>query len=144
MPVRRDNPYANFNFVVEIDGVESGSFSEVELPEGEIEVVEYREGADRVSSARKLPGRVKYANVVLKRGIAGQTELFEWWKSVRDGGVDRRNVAIVLLDEARSPVQRWQLRDAWPTKLSYSRLVGLGNEVAIETLELAHEGFDTE
>ena len=144
MPVRRDNPYANFNFVVEIDGVESGSFSEVELPEGEIEVIEYREGADRVSSARKLPGRVKYANVVLKRGIAGRTELFEWWKSVRDGVVDRRNVAIVLLDEARSPVQRWRLRDAWPTKLSYSRLDGLGNEVAIETLELAHEGFDTE
>ena len=142
MPVRRDNPYANFNFLVELEGVEAGGFSEVDLPSGEIEVIEYREGADRVSSARKLPGRAKYANVVLKRGVAGRLELFDWWKSVRDGVLDRRNVAIVLLDEARSPVQRWVLRNAWPAKLDYSRLDGLGNEVAIETLELAHEGLE--
>ena len=144
MPVRRDNPYANFNFVVEIDGVDSGSFSEVELPQGEIEVIEYREGADPASAARKLPGRATFTNLVLKRGIAGRTELFEWWKSVRDGVVDRRSIAIVLLDEARTPVQRWHLRRAWPVKLSYSHLDGLGNDVAIETLELAHEGFETE
>ena len=144
MPVRRDNPYANFNFVVELGGEEAGGFSEVDLPSGEIDVIEYREGADRVSAARKLPGRVKYANVVLKRGIAGRLELYDWWKSVRDGSLDRRNVSITLLDEARQPVQRWVLRNAWPTKLDYSRLEGGGNEVAIETLELAHEGFETE
>jgi phage tail-like protein len=144
VPVRRDNPYANFNFVVEIDGVEAGGFSEVDLPSGEIEVIEYREGADRVSSSRKLPGRVKYANVVLKRGIAGRLELYDWWKAVRDGALQRRNVSITLLDEARNPVQRWGLRDAWPAKLDYSRLDARGNEVAIETLELAHEGFETE
>jgi phage tail-like protein len=144
VPVRRDNPYANFNFVVELGGQEAGGFSEVDLPSGEIEVIEYREGADRVSAARKLPGRAKYANVVLKRGIAGRLELYDWWKSVRDGSIDRRNVSITLLDEARQPVQRWVLRDAWPTKLDYSRLEGRGNEVAIETLELAHEGFETE
>lgn len=144
MPVRRDNPYANFNFVVELGGEEAGGFSEVDLPSGEIEVIEYREGADKVSSARKLPGRATYANVVLKRGIAGRMELFEWWKSVRDGAPARRNVTITLLDEQRNPVQRWLLRNAWPAKLDYSPLKGLGNEVAIETLELAHEGFETE
>ena len=144
MPVRRDNPYTNFNFVVEIDGVEAGDFSEVDLPSGEIEVIEYREGADRVSSSRKLPGRVKYPNVVLKRGVAGRLELFDWWKAVRDGALQRRNVSITLLDEARNPVQRWGLRDAWPAKLDYSRLDARGNEVAIETLELVHEGFETE
>ena len=144
MPVKRDNPYANFNFVVELGGEEAGGFSEVDLPSGEIEVIEYREGADKVSSARKLPGRVTYANVVLKRGIAGRLELFDWWKSVRDGSPDRRNVSITLLDEARNPVQRWMLRDAWPAKLDYGPLNALGNEVVIETLELAHEGFETE
>jgi phage tail-like protein len=144
MPVRRDNPYANFNFVVELGGEEAGGFSEVDLPSGEIEVIEYREGADRVSAVRKLPGRVTYANVVLKRGIAGRLELYDWWKSVRDGSIDRRNVSITLLDEARQPVQRWVLRNAWPAKLDYSRLDARGNEVAIETLELAHEGFETE
>ena len=144
MPVRRDNPYANFNFVVELGGEEAGGFSEVDLPSGEIEVIEYREGADRVSSARKLPGRVTYPNVVLKRGVAGRLELFDWWKAVRDGSLDRRNVSITLLDEARNAVQRWVLRNAWPAKLDYSRLDARGNEVAIETLELAHEGFETE
>jgi phage tail-like protein len=63
---------------------------------------------------------------------------------VRDGSIDRRNVSITLLDEARQPVQRWVLRNAWPAKLDYSRLDARGNEVAIETLELAHEGFETE
>ena len=144
MPVRRDNPYANFNFVVELGGQEAGGFSEVDLPSGEIEVIEYREGADKVSSARKLPGRVKYPNVVLKRGLAGRLEFFDWRKSVRDGSPDRRNVSITLLDEARNPVQRWVLRNAWPAKLDSGRLNALGNEVAIETLELAHEGFETE
>lgn len=144
MAVRRDNPYANYNFVVQLGGDEVGGFSEVDLPDGELEVIEYREGSDSVSSARKLPGRVKYANVMLKRGLAGRGELFQWWKSVRDGQVARRDVAITLLDEQRQPVQRWVLRNAWPTKLDYSPLNALGNEVAIESLELAHEGFETE
>jgi phage tail-like protein len=63
---------------------------------------------------------------------------------VRDGTPDRRNVTITLLDEQRNPVQRWRLRNAWPAKLDFSRLQALGNEVAIETLELAHEGFETD
>jgi len=142
--VQRDDPYANFNFVVDVGLGDDLGFSEVDLPSGEVEVIEYREGADRVSSARKLPGRATYPNVVLRRGVAGRTDLFDWWKSVRDGDLQRRNVSVTLLDEARKPVQRWLLRNAWPTKLSYSRLSGLGNEVAIETLELAHEGFETE
>ncbi|HUP32194.1 MAG TPA: phage tail protein, partial [Gaiellaceae bacterium] len=129
-------------FVVELGGEEVGGFSEVDLPSGEIEVIEYREGSDKSSAARKLPGLAKYGNVALKRGITGRTELFDWWKSVRDGSPARRNVSITLLDEARNPVQRWVLRDAWPAKLDHGRLEGLGNEVAIETLELAHEGFE--
>lgn len=144
MAVQRDNPYANFNFIVDIGAGDEAGFSEVDLPSGEIEVIEYREGADRVSSARKLPGRVRYPNVVLKRGIAGRTDLFDWWKSVRDGAVQRRTVTITLLDEAHGPVQRWVLRNAWPAKLEGPTLNALGNDVAIETLELAHEGFETE
>jgi phage tail-like protein len=142
--VQRDNPYANYNFIVDMGLGDDIGFSEVDLPEGEIEVIEYREGADKVSSARKLPGRVSYPNAVLKRGVAGRLELFDWWRSVRDGSPDRRNVSITLLDEARNPVQRWVLRNAWPTTLDYSPLNALGNEVVIETLELVHEGFETE
>ena len=144
MAVQRDNPYANFNFLVDIGQGDEAGFSEADLPEGRIEVIEYREGNDKVSSARKLPGRVSYPNVVLRRGLAGGLELFDWWKAVRDGSPDRRNVAITLLDEQRTPVQRWRLRNAWPAKLDFSSLNALGNEVVIESLELAHEGFDTD
>ena len=143
MPTKRDNPYANFNFLVRLGGEEAAGFSEVELPEGRVEAIEYREGADR-GAARKLPGRVSYGNLVLRRGLAGGTELYDWWRAVRDGQPDRRDVAIILLDEARNAVATWLVRDAWPTKLAFSRLAGRGNEVVIETLELAHEGFELE
>lgn len=145
MAVQRDNPYGNYNFVVELGGgKEDAGFSEVVLPAGEIEAIEYREGSDRVSAPRKLPGRVAYPNVVLRRGIAGRLELFEWWKAIRDGDLQRRDVRITLLDEQRQPVQSWRLRNAWPAKLDGPTLNALGNEVAIETLELAHEGFEVE
>lgn len=144
MPVERDDPYLNFNFLVEIDGVEVGGFSEVSLPTAEVQVVEYREGADRQSSARRLPGRVSYGRLVLRRGFAGNATLFQWWQSVAEGAVDRRNVRIVLLDEGRSPVATWQVRRAWPAKLESSDLDALGNDVVIETLELEHEGLRLE
>ena len=144
MGVKRDNPYLNFNFIVDIGVGDELGFSEVEVPSGEIEVIEYREGADRVNTARKLPGLAKYPNVTLKRGITGSTDLFEWWKSVRDGQVVRRNVTITLLDEQRQAVYRWLLRNAWPVKIEGPTLNASGNEVAIETLELAHEGLEIE
>ena len=142
MAVQRDNPYLNFNFLVDLGLGDELGFSEVEVPSGEIEVIEYREGGDRVNSARKLPGLTKYPNVTLKRGITGRTDLFEWWKSVRDGQAQRRNVTITLLDEQRQAVLRWHLRDAFPVKIEGSSLNATGNEVAIETLELAHEGLE--
>lgn len=144
MGVKRDNPYLNFNFIVDIGAGDELGFSEAEVTSGEIEVIEYREGADRVNTARKLPGLAKYPNVTLKRGITGSTDLFEWWKSVRDGQVVRRNVTITLLDEQRQAVYRWLLRSAWPVKIEGPTLNASGNEVAIETLELAHEGLEIE
>jgi phage tail-like protein len=144
VPVQRDNPYPNHNFSVDIGRGDNTWFSEVELPAGEVEVIEYREGADKTSAARKLPGRVRYGNAVLRRGISGRTELFEWWKAVRDGTIDRRTVVITLHDEQQQPVQRWVLRNAWPAKYEASDLNAKGNEVMVETLELAVEGIELE
>jgi phage tail-like protein len=144
VPVQRDNPYANFNFVVEIDGLEEIGFAEVELPAAEIETIEYREGADRTNASRKLPGRVRYGNLVLRRGLSGRLELWQWFEGVRNGQPDRRNVTVRLLDEARTPVQQWRFRDAWPVKYDPSDLNAKGNEVAIELLELAVETIDVE
>ena len=115
MAVQRDNPYPNFNFSVDI-GASVGEigFAGVEIPAAEIGVIEYREGADRASAVRKLPGRVSYGNVVLHRGIDGGLSLWEWFKAVRDGDLQRRNVMITLLDE-QTPVgsMRW---NAPPTR----------------------------
>jgi len=139
---RRDDPYLNFNFVVEIEGEAAAGFSEAELPAGRIEVVAYREGTDRTSAARLLPGRVEYGPLVLRRGFSGDAALFQWWQAVVEGNLDRRNVSVILLDEKRQEVGRWNLRRAWPAKYEPPSLRGLGNDVAIETLELAHEGIE--
>ena len=145
MAVQRDNPYPNHNFEVSIAGIADDNlgFSEVELPSGEIAVIEYREGRD-AATVRKLPGLVTYPNVTLKRGINGYLALYNWWKSARDGNIQRADVSITLLDERRQEVMRWNLSRAWPVKLEAGPLNAQGNEVAIETLELAHEGFEIE
>ena len=144
MAVQRDNPYPNHNFEVSIVGVADDlGFSEVELPSGEIDVIEYREGRD-ATTVRKLPGLVTYPNVTLKRGINGYLELYNWWKFARDGNIRRSDVTIKLLDEQRQEVMRWNLSRAWPVKLEAGPLNARGNDVAIETLELAHEGFEIE
>jgi phage tail-like protein len=139
---RRDDPYLNFNFLVEIEGEPAAGFNEADLPAGRIEVVAYREGTDQTSAARLLPGRVEYERLVLRRGFSGDAALFQWWRAVAEGNLDRRNVSVVLLDEKRQDVARWNLVRAWPTKYEPPSLRGLGNDVAIETLELAHEGIE--
>jgi phage tail-like protein len=144
MPTVRDDPYGRFNFVVEIDGIARAGFSEVEGLGGEIDVVAYREGSDKTNSFRLLPGLVRYPRVVLRRGFAGDASLFGWWRAVRDGTLDRRSVSIMLLDETRQPVARWNLRRAWPAKWEAPSLNAKASDVAIETLELVHEGIDLE
>jgi phage tail-like protein len=95
-----------------------------------------------VNATRKLPGLAHYANIVLRRGITGDSTLWRWFDEVRDGNVARRDVAVVLLDESRQPVVRWRLQNAFPVKWKGPDLNAKGNEVAIETLELAVERID--
>lgn len=137
-------PYRNFNFLVEIDGVERAGFSEAILPTAELDVVEYREGADKTSVSRKLPGRLRLGNLVLRRGIAGDLTLWQWFAKVADGDLERRNVAVILLDASRQPVRRWLLHEAWIVKIEGPALNAKGNEVAIETLELTCERLEVE
>ena len=138
---RRD-PFKNYSFLVEIDGIASSAFKSVSGLAAEAEVIEYREGSDPVSSSRKLPGRVEYPNVRLSRGLTTSRDLWDWWRTVVDGSLERRNVAITLLDDSRTPVLRWLLRNAWIAKFEAPDLEAEGNEVAIETIELAHEGLE--
>ena len=141
-PAARRDPFKNYSFLVEIDGIASAAFRSVSGLAAEAEVIEYREGSDALSSSRKLPGRVRYPNVTLRRGITASHDLWDWWQTVVDGTVQRRNASITLLDDSRTPVLRWLLRNAWIAKIEGPNLEAGGNEVAIESIELAHEGLE--
>jgi phage tail-like protein len=138
---QRDDPYKAFIFLVEIDGIARAAFSEVSGLESETAVVEYRMGAEP-TTVRKLPGLTKYANIVLRRGVTKDDELWNWRKAVVDGNVDRRNGSITLLDDSHNEVVRWNFYNGWPSKWEGPALDAKANEVAIETLEIAHEGLE--
>ncbi len=141
MPANRNDPYRNFNFQVEVNGQSIGDFSEVSGLGMEVEQAEYRSGTDGGNSVRKLTGIRKFTNVTLKRGVTKDLTLFNWIRNVGDGVSDRRTVDIILLDEGRQEVVRWKLENAWPVKWSGPALNAKGDEVAIESLELAYEGI---
>ena len=145
----RTDPFPAFNFEVLIQGItDDGSpakagFAEVSGLEIDVAVIEYRTGGEDIT-VRKLPGLRKYTNIVLKRGYTNDLSLWNWMKSVLDGQAVRADGSIVLLDEARQPVMRWKFRRGFPCKLVGPTLNAKGNEVAIETLEIAHEGLTIE
>ena len=137
----RNDPYKNFNFRVEIDGVALAGFSECSGLRLEIEVIEYREGSDP-SSVRKLPGLAKVGDITLKRGITASKELHDWVDSVRNGVANRKNGVIILLDDERKEVARWRFFDAFPRKWEGPNLDAKGSDVAIETLTLCCERLE--
>lgn len=139
---KRKDPYKSFRFLVEIDGIVQGGFNEVTIPESAQDPIEYREGSD-MPTVRKIPGLIKYGNVVLKWGTTDSLELYAWRKEVENGQMAsaRKNMAVIVLDEEGNPVSRWEFREAWPTKYDAPDLKATGNEIAIETLEIAHEGM---
>jgi phage tail-like protein len=139
---RRD-PYRNFRFRVEIDGIASAGFSEAVIGETVTEAIDYREG-NEPTRVRKLPGLHKFANVTLKRGMTASMDLYNWHKQILDGdiGSARRNVAIVVIDQSGMDAARFHIHDAWPVKYQAGDLIAKGNEVLIETLELANEGIE--
>jgi phage tail-like protein len=140
---RRD-PYRSFNFQLEIDGVPLGAFSEVSGLTAEGDAVDYREGVDVQQNVRKLPGLRKYSNITLKRGYTQDKSLWRWYGNIVNGQPDRRDVTIVLLNEARQPVLRWHAESAWINKIEGPSLKAAGNEIAMESVELVHEGLTIE
>jgi phage tail-like protein len=140
---RRD-PYRSFNFQLEIDGVPLGAFSEVSGLTAEGDAVDYRDGVDVQQNVRKLPGLRKYTNITLKRGYTQDKSLWQWYENIVNGQPDRRDVTIVLLNEARQAVLRWHAENAWINKIEGPSLKAAGNEIAMESVELVHEGLTIE
>ena len=132
------DPFTNFNFLVEIDGITRAAFQECSGFDSTIDVIEHREGGEN-TTLRKLPGMTKYSNIVLKWGMTDGCELHQRHRRAVEGRIERKNGPIVLLNRSGDEVGRWNFERAWPTKYDGPDLNAEGNDVAIETLELAHE-----
>lgn len=135
----RKDPYRSYNFLVEIDGITRAGFRECSGLDSTQDPIDYREGTDPLTT-RKLPGLVKYSNISLKSGMTDDAELWEWRKKAMEGKVERKNASIVLLDDTGTEKVRWNFINGWPTKWTGPTFNATGNEVAIETLEIVHEG----
>jgi phage tail-like protein len=137
-------PMPAYHFRVEWGGTNVG-FMEVSGLNINIDVTEYRNGADPSQTLRKMPGLIHYSNVSLKRGITkGDTDFIKWINTIRLNIVERRDVVVTLLDGDHSPVMTWKLHNAFPVKYYGPVLSGNSSDIAIEELELAHEGLTVE
>ena len=137
-------PLPVFHFNVEWGGTRLG-FTEVTGLTQENQAIEYRDGSFPEYSAIKMPGLRKFANVVLKRGIVkSDNDFYKWLSTVKLNKVERRDVVISLLNEEHAPVMVWKIHNAFPVKVEGPALKATGNEVAIESIELAHEGLEVQ
>lgn len=136
----RKDPYRSYNFLVEIDGITRAGFREVTGLDTAQDPIEYREGTDPLTT-RKISGLVKYSNITLKWGITDDAQLFQWRQTAVDGKAERKNGSIVLLDDTGAEKYRWNFREGWPTKWTGPSFNATAHEVAIEMIEIAHEGI---
>ncbi|MFZ5744014.1 MAG: phage tail protein [Pseudomonadota bacterium] len=145
--IQRNDPYSSYNFLITVNGISndgnavSGSFKEIGGLEFEVSPIEYRNGSE-ATTVRKMPGLVKYTNLSCKRGITGDLVFWNWVLAGVKGQVQRADGSIILLDENRAEVMRWNFRRAWPSKYTGPSLNAANNEIALESLEICHEGLE--
>ncbi len=134
-------PLPKFYFQVEWDGAKL-SFQEVSGLDVEAQIIEYRAGDSKAHSTIKMPGIKKSGNVTMKKGIyTGDNKFWDWWSQIKLNTIKRIPVIISLLDEGDAPTMVWTLENAWPTKITGTDMKSDGNEVAVESIEIAHEGL---
>lgn len=139
-PARSDDVrLSSLQVAITFDGMPTAYFRSVSGLSIEIEVVEFREGG--IGDVHKLPGRVKYPNLVLKQGFSGASELQKWAFRIAAGQFEHKNATIVISDQKNQVIVRYALTNGWPTKWEGPEFDASSNEVAIETIEIAHEGL---
>lgn len=128
-------------FSVVIDGYEIASFSDLQGITAEVEPVAYLESNDQQVKYNQLPGKLKPPTVTLKRGKNGSMELWAWHESVRKGAMDaaRRSCSLIMYNAAGTPVAKYWLEKAWPSKLEISAMKAGASEVMYETVTLVCE-----
>lgn len=138
---QRVDPFLNYNFLVELDGITRAAFTEVTGLDTTIEPVDYREGGEN-GTVRKLPGLTRFGNITLRWGMTADRELYDWHRQAVLGNVQRKNGSIVVLDRQGAEVARWNFVNAWPTKYDIPDFNSTANQAAVEALELVHEGVE--
>ena len=138
---RTNDPYRNFRFRLEVQGIQQAGFSECSGFGTDVDVVEYREG-NEATTVRKLSGLTKYSNVTLKWGITDNMDIYKWHKDVVAGKIERKSGSVIGQDEEGNDTVRWNFINAWPSKYDPPDFNAKGNEVAIEMLELVCEGVE--
>ncbi|SHO62244.1 MULTISPECIES: phage tail protein [Algoriphagus] len=137
-------PVSVFHFQVEWGGTRIG-FTEVSGLSIELQTIDYREGSSLEYHVSKMPGIPQYSNITLKRGVfRADNEFFQWLNTVKKNNIERRDLTISLLNEEHEPVMVWKVKDAFPCKVEGPTLNSTGNEVAVETIEICHEGLAIE
>ncbi|MFZ0771180.1 MAG: phage tail protein [Candidatus Sulfotelmatobacter sp.] len=137
----RKDPWRGYNFKLEIDGISRNGFRECSGLDATTAPVDYREGTEKGNIVRKLTGLNSHSNVTLKWGTTDDHSLWDWRDKAIQGKTERKNGSIILLDEAGEEKERWNFVDGWPTKWTGPSFNATANEVAIETLEIVHEGL---
>jgi phage tail-like protein len=135
-------PLPKFYFMVDWGSTTNIPFQEVSGLEIQAEALEYRHGNSPVFSKINMPGMVKNNNITMKKGVfANDNSFWDWYGKIKMNTIERQNVVIKLLDEGGNPTMTWTLNNAWPTKISSTDLKSEGNEVAVESIEIMHEGL---
>jgi phage tail-like protein len=142
MPSRATDPAIGFSFSLDVQGVVTGYFTDVSGLGSETEIVEHKitDGSGR-DVIQKIPGRTKYTDVTLKRGVTSQMDLWEWRKKVEDGDIvgARKNATITMYDQSLSAIAKWNIENAWPTKVSGPTMSSEGSTVTVEEVSITFE-----
>jgi phage tail-like protein len=144
MPARDSDPLVGFHFTLEVSGKVTGYFTEIGGMGSEHELIEHKVvNATGIEIVQKIPGRLKWGDITLKRGITSQMDMWAWRKMVEDGNIvgARANGSITMLDEALKPVAQWDFVNGWPTKVTGPSLTSDSNAFGVEEMTIAHEGI---
>jgi phage tail-like protein len=142
--MERKDPFGGYNFAVEMDGITRMGFKDCSGLDSTTNAGKYREGTDATLAQRQIPGLLSFSNIQLKRGITDDHALWDWRDGVAKGAAVRRTISIILRNDKGEEKIRWNIKNCWPTKWSGPTLDATSDTVAIETLELAHEGIEVQ
>jgi phage tail-like protein len=138
------DPLTGFHFYLEIDGITQALFRECSGLDSESNIIEYKEaGKNGQTIIKKVPGELKWSNIVMKRGVTEVLELWEWRQQIEDGKVDdaRKNGSVVMYNQNNEEMARWNFEAGWPSKITGPQLNANNNDIAIEEITICHEGL---